>query len=172
MMASMSTVSIITRSPGKIILLGEHSVNRGQLALAVSVGLNTTCRLEEVEDSSTTLAGAGHTASFSSSDLRQHAGHVDQLLTARDYAGIRELLGRNFFASPAYLVGQAAALGLPAVRLTFESEIPMSCGLGSGGAVHAALASEFGPVETGGMHALALTLRTPEEHEVLLARGG
>ena len=31
-------------------------------------------------------------------------------------------------------------------------------------AVHAALAAEFGAVEAGGMHALALTLRTPEEH--------
>jgi stress-induced morphogen len=31
-------------------------------------------------------------------------------------------------------------------------------------AVHAALAGEFGDVESGGMHALALTLRTPEEH--------
>jgi len=35
-------------------------------------------------------------------------------------------------------------------------------------AVHAALASEFGEVDAGGMHALALTLRTPEEHAVLL----
>ena len=31
-------------------------------------------------------------------------------------------------------------------------------------AVHSALAAEFGPAEHGGMHALALTLRTPEEH--------
>jgi stress-induced morphogen len=31
-------------------------------------------------------------------------------------------------------------------------------------AVHAALAVEFGPADQGGMHALALTLRTPEEH--------
>lgn len=31
-------------------------------------------------------------------------------------------------------------------------------------AVHAALATEFGPAEQGGMHALSLTLRTPEEH--------
>jgi stress-induced morphogen len=31
-------------------------------------------------------------------------------------------------------------------------------------AVHAALEAEFGPAEEGGMHALALTLRTPEEH--------
>jgi stress-induced morphogen len=34
-------------------------------------------------------------------------------------------------------------------------------------AVHAALAEEFGAVEAGGMHALALTLRTPEEHAAL-----
>lgn len=33
-------------------------------------------------------------------------------------------------------------------------------------AVHAALATEFGSAEQGGMHALALTLRTPEEHAV------
>ena len=31
-------------------------------------------------------------------------------------------------------------------------------------AVHSALAAEFGPAEQGGMHALALTLRTPEEY--------
>jgi BolA protein len=31
-------------------------------------------------------------------------------------------------------------------------------------AVHAALDAEFGTPEQGGMHALALTLRTPEEH--------
>lgn len=31
-------------------------------------------------------------------------------------------------------------------------------------AVHAALAAEFGEVDQGGMHALALTLRTPQEH--------
>lgn len=31
-------------------------------------------------------------------------------------------------------------------------------------AVHAALQSEFGPAEQGGLHALALTLRTPAEH--------
>ena len=34
-------------------------------------------------------------------------------------------------------------------------------------AVYAALGAEFGAVEIGGMHALALTLRTPEEHRTL-----
>ena len=37
-------------------------------------------------------------------------------------------------------------------------------------AVHAALASEFGPAEQGGMHALALTLRTPEEQDAFGGR--
>jgi stress-induced morphogen len=37
-------------------------------------------------------------------------------------------------------------------------------------AVHEALASEFGAVEEGGMHALALTLRTPEEHQAISRR--
>jgi hypothetical protein len=32
------------------------------------------------------------------------------------------------------------------------------------------LATEFGPAEEGGMHALALTLRTPEEHAALAGR--
>jgi len=34
-------------------------------------------------------------------------------------------------------------------------------------AVHAALAREFGPAEQGGMHALSLALRTPDEQEKL-----
>jgi mevalonate kinase len=36
---------IITRAPAKVILFGEHAVNRGQPALATSVGLYVTCRL-------------------------------------------------------------------------------------------------------------------------------
>lgn len=36
--------------------------------------------------------------------------------------------------------------------------------------VHAALAAEFGPAEQGGMHALALILRTPAEHSAQSGR--
>lgn len=34
-------------------------------------------------------------------------------------------------------------------------------------AVHAALETEFGPAEHGGMHALTMALRTPQEHAAL-----
>ena len=37
-------------------------------------------------------------------------------------------------------------------------------------AVHGALQSEFGEKDTGGLHALALTLRTPTEHEAAARR--
>lgn len=37
-------------------------------------------------------------------------------------------------------------------------------------AVHEAVAAEFGEPEAGGLHALALTLRTPEEHAAISAR--
>lgn len=37
-------------------------------------------------------------------------------------------------------------------------------------AVHAALVAEFGTAEQGGMHALALTLRTPEEYAAQAGR--
>ena len=36
---------IVARAPGKLILFGEHAVNRGQPALSVSAGLYATCRL-------------------------------------------------------------------------------------------------------------------------------
>ena len=39
-------------------------------------------------------------------------------------------------------------------------------------AVHAVLEGEFGEPSAGGMHALALTLRTPEEHEILTTSVG
>ena len=36
--------------------------------------------------------------------------------------------------------------------------------------VHSALQTEFGEKDDGGMHALALTLRTPAEHEAVAGR--
>jgi len=39
-------------------------------------------------------------------------------------------------------------------------------------AVHAALQSEFGEKDTGGMHALSLTLRAPAEHQRNVCQAG
>ena len=83
------------------------------------------------------------TAAFSPAVLRvtddsaHHAGHV----------GARGGSGQTHYS---VLLVSDAFRGMPRVARSR--------------AVHAALADEFGDVEAGGMHALALTLRTPEEH--------
>jgi len=83
------------------------------------------------------------TAAFSPAVLRvtddsaHHAGHV----------GARGGSGQTHYS---VLLVSDAFRGMPRVARSR--------------AVHAALAGEFGDVEAGGMHALALTLRTPEEH--------
>ena len=73
-------------------------------------------------------------------DSAHHAGHV----------GARGGLGQTHYS----------------VLLVSESFRGMSR-VARSRAVHAALADEFGAVEEGGMHALALTLRTPEEHTAI-----
>jgi len=75
-------------------------------------------------------------------DSAHHAGHVG----AQGIAGQGDI-GQTHFS----------------VLLVSEAFYGMTRGARSR-AVHAALAGEFGAVEVGGMHALALTLRTPEEH--------
>jgi BolA protein len=73
-------------------------------------------------------------------DSAHHAGHV----------GTQGSAGQSHFS---VLLVSDAFRGVPRVARSR--------------AVHAALADEFGAVEMGGMHALALTLRTPEEHRTL-----
>ncbi len=74
-------------------------------------------------------------------DSAHHAGHV----------GAAGGVGQTHFS---VLMVSAAFIGMTRVARSR--------------AVHAALAGEFGAVETGGMHALALTLRTPDEHRALV----
>jgi BolA protein len=75
-------------------------------------------------------------------------------------------------------VGAQGASGQGAVGQTHYSVLMVSAAfrgmsrVARSRAVHAALAGEFGAVEAGGMHALALTLRTPEEHAAVTRAGG
>ena len=38
-------VAVEAAAPGKVILFGEHAINRGQPALSASVGLRAHCRI-------------------------------------------------------------------------------------------------------------------------------
>jgi stress-induced morphogen len=85
-------------------------------------------------------------------DSAHHAGHV----------GARGSAGQG-------AVGGAVGQTHYSVLLVSEGFRGMSR-VARSRAVHKALAREFGAVESGGMHALALTLRTPEEHRTLLGQ--
>ena len=43
-------MGVTASAPAKAILLGEHSVNRGQSALAASIGLRVRCSVELTAD--------------------------------------------------------------------------------------------------------------------------
>jgi mevalonate kinase len=129
-----------TTAPAKAILFGEHAVNRGQAALAVSVGLHARCELEVAGDAFC-FEGAGHWQHALRDEILALRRNVDAWREAQDYNRIRMLARDDFFAPQKYILAHAYGDALPqGMHIRFESEIPPSSGLGSGGATFAALA--------------------------------
>lgn len=133
---------VAARAPAKAILLGEHAVNRGAPALAASVGLFATCTATIPHDAPDGYAfrGAGRRATASRDDILALGATVDAWRAREDYAAIQALAASDFFGPAKYAL---AALGdaLPGrLDVSFETEIPASSGLGSGGATFVALA--------------------------------
>jgi mevalonate kinase len=129
-------------APAKAILLGEHAVNRGQTALAVSVGLYASCALAPAE-SRYQLAGGGQSQAVTRQDILDLGIRIDAWRAAERDDAIQQLAATDFFAPAKYVL---AALGqeLPgALELRFASAIPASAGLGSGAATFVALAASL-----------------------------
>jgi mevalonate kinase len=138
-------VRITASAPAKAILLGEHAVNRGATALAVSVGLRAQCA---VQVGSETGLGADEIV-LVDGERREHTtrralrvlgDQVDLLLEQRAYEAVRELAVRDYFAPTKYILASAAT-ELPRMAIQFSSAIPRASGLGSGGAVFVALSA-------------------------------
>ena len=128
-------------APAKAILFGEHSVNRGQSALAVSVGLRARCTIEESAVDGLTLEGGNEHQSTTRAALMELAAQVDGWHTTQNYEEIRNLARADYFAPAKYILAHglpgAAAGGL---RIEWHSDIPAAGGLGSGAASFVALA--------------------------------
>ncbi len=140
---------VITSAPAKAILLGEHSVNRGQSALAVSVGLRVRCTLE-TELKQFTFASGNQTQEATRTSLLQLAAQVDGWREAQHYEAIRQLARDDFFGPAKYIVAKAFGAALPSgLRVSWGSEIPSAGGLGSGGASFVALAKALSPFGRG-----------------------
>jgi mevalonate kinase len=133
---------VITSAPAKAILFGEHAVNRGQVAIAASVGLRIKCHVRR-GGYFYHLQSKGHARTFTRDEVIALGRQVDEWRAAGDYAAIRQLAARDYFAPAQYIIAHAMR-SIPALEdgldIAFASEIPRSGGLGSGGAAHAALA--------------------------------
>jgi mevalonate kinase len=125
-------------APAKVILFGEHAVNRGQTAIAAAVDLRTECRLTEAGQDSFEIAALGERCAYSRRDLLKLAMDITERLAANDHAGISSLQQRGALVSLAFVLGSVLRRweDMPGVSLVFEGEIPVSCGLGSGAAAH------------------------------------
>ena len=135
--------SIVTTAPAKAILFGEHAVNRGQSAIAVSVGLLMQCTVR-VGGYVYHLQSAGHARTFTRDEIVALGEQVDAWREQHAYQAIRELAANDYYAPAKYIIAHAlrdhASLH-NGLDVAFESEIPASGGLGSGGAANVALAT-------------------------------
>lgn len=156
-------VTLQSTAPAKVILFGEHAVNRGAPALAVSIELRATCTLRQApRDDGIHLVGGGQAVSFARAAALELGRTIDAHLAAGRYDAVQEIAAANFFAPHQYAL---AALGeeLPTFAANFESSIPPSAGLGSGGAAFVALAASV-------LHLLRREA-SPREIAVLARRG-
>lgn len=129
-----------TSAPAKVILLGEHAVNRGQAALATAVGPRATCMANQRDDDLFVLTSGAQRAAYRRDELADLRHAVDGWRAANDTAAIRRLVRSDFFAPTRYVLSLFLhTANLPGLEITWRSEIAVGSGLGSGAAANAAL---------------------------------
>lgn len=130
--------------PAKAILFGEHAVNRGATALAVSVGLYATCcvalpdQVIAPQQAYVLMSGA-ETHTSTRAAILEIGDIVDHYRAKQDYAAIQQLAAHDYFAPAKYVLAALGDALPPCLEVVFTSTIPQSAGLGSGGATFVAL---------------------------------
>jgi len=157
------------QAPGKVILFGEHAINRGQPAIAAAVGVRARCILEHegraveredrTEGSGFAFCGNGQQGRATREEILALGAAVDGMRAAEDYEGIRRVARGDYFGPQKYVLAKMFGDRLPhGMKLGWESEIPSSSGLGSGGAAFtamvAAVVEGFGEELDGGAELL------------------
>jgi mevalonate kinase len=133
-------------APAKVILIGEHAVNRGAAALAVSVGLLARCTVTLETEQGYRFTGGDHTQQTTRDDILTLGQTIDRARAEAAYGTIQLLAASDFFAPAKYALAALGNTLPPALDVRFESEIPQAAGLGSGGATVVALVAAVSQV--------------------------
>jgi mevalonate kinase len=134
----MST--IVTSAPAKIILCGDHGVNRQQPALATAVDMRTLCRVSTRTDDDYSFRSGNRTEECTRARLFSFKAEVDALREAQNLDQIREQ-ARDFFAPTRYVLAHIVEhVGGPGLNIEWRSAVPISSGLGSGAAASTSMA--------------------------------
>ncbi len=137
---TMNDQTITARAPGKIILFGEHAINRGQPALAAAAGLYTTCTAKRAP--AFILRSGANNQSASRDEILELGARVDKYRAAQAYDEVRALKRDDYFAPQKYVL--ASALPEP-LELEWQSDLPSASGLGSGGAAFTSMVASIAP---------------------------
>jgi mevalonate kinase len=130
----------IASAPAKVILLGEHAVNRAQPALVTAVDLRVTCAVTARPDRRYVLRTADRSLEHAPEDLEELRRTVDGWRAAGDLDAIARLARDEFFAPMAYVLATFLAHAVPrGLTIAWQSAIPIGSGLGSGAACASAM---------------------------------
>src|SRR4051794_33519895 len=98
-----NVVQAVSSAPAKVILFGEHGVNRQQPALATAVDLRTYCRVQLRADGCYLMQSGNQQEGAEIGQAQAFRRKVDELRAAHELDAIREL-ARDFFAPARYVL--------------------------------------------------------------------
>ena len=133
--------TLVTSAPAKVILFGEHGVNRHQPALATAVDLRTFCHVTTTADPAYELSSGSRQTTESRGSLLDFKRQIDTLRAAEALDELRARTRQDFFAPARYVLAHVLERWeLPGLTIRWSSDLPIGSGLGSGAAANGALA--------------------------------
>lgn len=133
--------SFAASAPGKVILLGEHGVNRGQPALAAAIDRRGWCRVTPRPSATFVFRSGDCHEEIERDALHVFKEEIDRCRSDRELDQLRARTADDFFAPVRYVLADIAErYELPTLDITWRSELPLGAGVGSGAAASTAMA--------------------------------
>jgi mevalonate kinase len=162
---------IATSAPAKVILFGEHGVNRHQAALATAVDLRLFCQATSRAGESYTFRSGEQTESIDRGVLLAFKAEIDRLRATEALEELRTRAREDFFAVTRYVLAHVVArVGGPGLDIEWRSTLPVGSGLGSGAAASSALA--LAAFQAGGYNPSAAEIAFLAWQGDIIAHGG